>query len=678
MIKKISKSIYYNPKTKKFHGIYAYPHPDITTITAMFNKDFIAKFRTENHYGTNYHLDGIGQDAPDWMYHNFYIQDEILNATTINGGSRNLSEQGIKRSRILANCLYKNKADTTYAGGKATYNFNKNDEYTFGDYEFLLDMKGRPLIQKLDEGHFIYFNEFGSNIGGMRDLGIQERDSFIDDNGGYFGLYTYIKFRNGCSILTYSYRGINNYRQYQSIVNFPNKQALLENPLYFYEPTFYTAGINRNTQRNSNAYDGDIITICINEVPLVTYNFKYFITPDTHDYRGVTTNSYDMCDAYTKVFTQKDKLLLWIANFFHRYDVVYDAIVQAKNEYKPYNRIIDGIENAPISDIPKLNGGFSDSSAKNSYDTTADKVGDTSTFDVGWDGITLLDLIDIEVISVAGGNGNTDYYSRPYIKDEKKLTDTQKDFINGCIYEFTDEKHNYGGRPENSVLGGEKIGERNYILINFVNYTLTSRNNGDTKNEENVQQYGGGVITNPYPGWAITNIDLDPAKIINVKCELIEEIEFSGGESAYAIKVTATPEQNVDSIAWFGKIKNLGAFESGKFYIVPDDSVSVPGVFEVTGENSIIVYYMLKGLKLGDKEISLGNELNTEKKYAYNENSEKIVSGEELENLVKNLEVRSAEFGGYKFTQDKPMEIYINGASLLTRSYPQADERVDW
>ena len=112
----------------------------------------------------------------------------------------------------------------------------------------------------------------------------------------------------------------------------------------------------------------------------------------------------------------------------------------------------------------------------------------------------------------------------------------------------------------------------------------------------------------------------------------------------------------------------------GVFYKMPDGD----GVFEVVGNDSIIVYYRKKGINLGEKKVALNSPNNAELEYAYAVNSNKIISGNELEKLVKNLEVRSAEFGDYVFTQENIMEIYVSGATLITRSYPQPKERIDW
>ena len=640
-------------------------------IPAIFNGDFEAKIDVVGG-GDEYKNSGT-----KWDYSPFYIEDNMIYLTNIQGNLRHLPPRQLMTSMVLANCLYKNKPNTTYADGSATYNFNK-----WREYDFTLDMKGRPLIQMLvkptpmlniygevygydDEKHCIFYKDLGNIIAGEK-KGLKEKDIFhtytFTDSGNINETITnvFCKFENGIEIFTYTGRSLNNYYIYTSIINFPDEKTLLENPLYFYEPTFFTMGACRSRGRDAFP-SGDEIVICINEIPLVKYEFRTYYRDAEPNSVWAYSNSDDMCDAYTKSFTHKDRLLLFIASYFGVFKKEKEWITKAKNNYDntPYNLLTDGLKSDKTDDIFTISN-----TPQNdySYNSTADKLGDKSSADVGWDTITMIDLIGCKHTLIGSRETDNIYEFELYIKDKTKLNQQEIERIETRISGSILTRYIY----RDGELDQKIEREKNKIIAMFVRSFLGNKANGG------VSATAGLTGDNPYS--EPTGIDTDNTEIIKVKTEITEELKFGENGEARAIKVTATPKQNVTAIAWFGSVENLGAFNMGVFYKMPDGD----GVFEVVGNDSIIVYYRKKGINLGEKKVALNSPNNAELEYAYAVNSNKIISGNELEKLVKNLEVRSAEFGDYVFTQENIMEIYVSGATLITRSYPQPKERLEW
>lgn len=651
-------------------------------IPVIFNGDFEAK------------IDAVGggrayeSSGTEWDYSPFYIEDNMIYLTNIQGNLRHLPPRQLMTSMVLANCLYKNKPDTTYADGSATYNFNK-----WREYDFTLDMKGRPLIQMLvkptpmlniygeiygydDEKHCIFYKDLGNIIAGEK-KGLKEKDIFhtytFADSGNISETITNVlcKFENGIEIFTYTDKTLNNYTRYISIINFPDEKTLLENPLYFYEPAFFTRGVYRSRYR-TGVPNGDEIVICINEIPLIRIEFFYhYRISDEPNSHWVTGNWGSVCDAHTKLFTQKDKLLLFIASYFGVFNVAKNGIIEAKNNYTsapPYSPLDDGLKSDKMDNIVHYNN----THTSTGYNGHASNIGGDS-IDVGWDIITIIDIVGVSHTLIDSTDDSATYKFNFYIKDTTKLTDSQISRLEQAFIEYHQysdgETHNFA---ESAGYDKQITNIKTKMLEGFAKFYLGDRPSGAIP-------YNAGVVFTDGDGFS--SIDTSSAKIIKVKTEIIERFKLDENDDSEicAIKVTATPKQNIDTIAWFGKVKNLGAFRQDIFYNMPKNTGGgYDGVFEVVADNAIIVYYRKGGVKFGEKLVALSSKDNAEIEYAYEADDNKIIDGDTLEAFVKELEVRSMEIGEYIFTQDNPARVYVNGATLITRSYPQPQERIDW
>lgn len=646
-------------------------------IPVIFNGDFEAKIDV---VGGGYKYENRGTN---WDYSPFYIEDNMIYLTNIQGNLRHLPPRQLMTSMVLANCLYKNKPDTTYADKSATYNFNKWQEY-----DFTLDMKGRPLIQMLVkptpmvrangevygydiDGHYVFYKDLGNIIVGEK-RGLKEKDVFYTQGELNIRVTnTLCKFENGIEIFTYTDRTLNNHTIYTSIVNFPDEKTLLENPLYFYEPTFFTMGGYRSRGR-TGVPNGDEIVICINEIPLVRIGFFYhYQISDEPNSHWASGNWGSVCDAHTKLFTQKDKLLLFIASYFGVFNSAKNAIIEAKNNYTyapPYNPLDDGLKSDRTDDISSSDN----TDTSTGYDGHASNISGDSV-DVGWDIITIIDIVGVSHTLIDSTDDSATYKFNFYIKDTAKLTDSQISRLEQAFIEYhpysDGETHTFA---KSAGYDKQITNIKTKMLEGFAKFYLGDRPSGAIP-------YNAGIIFTDGDGFS--SIDTSSAKIIKVKTEIIERFKLDENDDSEicAIKVTVTPKQNIDTIAWFGKVKNLGAFKQDIFYNMPNNTDGgYDGVFEVVADNAIIVYYRKGGVKFGEKLVALNSKDNAEIEYAYEVDDNKIIDGDILVAFAKGLEVRSVETSNYIFTQDNPMRIYVNGATLITRSYPQPQERIDW